>query len=130
MKRGVMLDKIEIEAWFDGWREEIEEDAKSKGLLINDDQLEKFFELFAFILSKADLEYDTILPVEYNTETGSFDACARFIIFLISGNEEVKDFCRVFNECSEFHAEFGEDEGIYLRFTIPNVFRKAIRLVK
>ena len=124
------MDKDEREDRLRFLEEELKEIANERKLSINEDQKELLYEVFNFLLDRTDDENDEMFLVEYEEENDSVWVTARLLLCNCSGYKQVEGFCKMLNRCTEFFAEPCEDDGMYIRVLIPNVFSRKIRLAR
>lgn len=124
------MDKDEREDRLRFLEEELKEIANERKLLVNEDQKELLYEVFKFLLNRTDDEDDEMFLVEYEEENDSVWVSARLLMCDCTGYKEVEGFCKMLNRCTEFFTEPCEDDGIYIRVLVPNVFSRKIRLAR
>lgn len=124
------MDKDEREDRLRFLEEELKEIADERKLLVNEDQKELLYEVFNFLLDRADDEDDEMFLIEYEEENDSIWVFARLLICNCNGRKEVEGFCKMLNQCTEFFAEPCDIDGMYIRVLIPNVFSRKIRLAR
>ena len=91
--------------------------------VVNPVQMSKFLDLVNFFFRKK-IEDDDIEvnPYEFKPREQHGGVTATFIVFDLSGNAEVTDFCEVLKSCSAVTIDVVDREKVSISCTVPDVF--------
>lgn len=91
--------------------------------VVNPGQMDKFLDLISFFMGKAakyDDDYVEIEKLEKKQEFGG--VTATFVVFSLSGVDEVSEFCKVLKCCSAVSVDVVDEYKVCISCTVPDIF--------
>ncbi len=97
---------------------------KNEDFVVNPKQMDRFLDLVGFFIRKANEAGDGEVPdmsgFEPKEQHGS--VTIKFVVFDLSGETEVQEFCKVLKSCSAVSIDATLDNMVCISCTVPNVF--------
>ena len=91
--------------------------------VVNPGQMDKFLDLVSFFMQKANQYDEDFVEVEKTEPKQEFGGVtATFVVFDLTGNDEVQNFCKVLKCCSAVSVDSTTDNMVCISCTVPNVF--------
>lgn len=91
--------------------------------VVNPGQMDKFLDLVSFFMQKANKYDEDFVEVEKTEPKQEFGGVtATFVVFDLTGNDEVQNFCKVLKCCSAVSVDSTTDNMVCISCTVPNVF--------
>ena len=115
------------DAWFVKKFGEIYEEVlalrDNEDYVVNPVQMDRFLDLINYFMDRAseyDEDYVEIEKPEKKQEFGG--VTATFVVFSLSGNDQVKEFCKAIKYCSAISVDVVDGYKVRISCTVPDVF--------